>query len=834
MKLLKNDNKRFIRTLAKGCLRANRNRNIIALIAIILTAMLFTSVTTVLQGAQDTIREQQLRQSGTRFMVSMKYMAEDKADFFLNHPAFAEAGLFRSVGMVINPELNNLTVNVGMADAVYADNCYMTPTTGRLPITGNEVACDAQVLRLLGVPDTIGTAFTMHYTVGNEQRQQEMTVCGIWQGQEHAKLTSILISEDFLLANLPPNAETEGMSNYTVYASFPTDDNISGQLDAVVAEAGYNPSAERGEVGFIVHNVSAAYQQSTTISTGAVLGAAVMILLIMLAGYLIIYNIFQISVMKDIRLYGQLKTVGTSPKQLRYIIRRQGLLLSAVGIPIGLVLGWLLGNALMPMIMSFSNYSDTRFMLPNLLMWVLAAAFSFITVWISVNRPGKAASRIAPVEALNYQEKPGKQNTHRGQASKYRLFNMAVANLSRSKGKTLLVVLSISLSILLFNSVLNVTGSFSKEKFVARYTPVDFNISSAALEDIHKVVPQALMDELDTLSGVTAMGKIWYHALPAEQEAEEVVHVDTVNGDPVDTDAPAYMAEDWLMAYGVDEGALNHMEVIEGTLDYEKLSTGNYVVTLLGTNENDEIESDMQKYHPGDKLNLTIRDGVTKEVEVMAVMGVNTNLLMDKSIGGYDYLGFSENVFKAMFPENTDPIHVVFNAAEGSFDSINAYLDSRSQDYNISVDTRLTAEAYFEETTSTMSAVGGILAGVFGLIGMMNLLNVILTGAVTRKHEFAVMRSVGMTREQLRKLFVYEGVLYAGLAGVSGLIISALISLTAVRGITEFFWFAEYRFILTPAVCAAVLCVVVAAIISFAVDRIWNNGSVVENLRAGE
>ena len=64
---------------------------------------------------------------------------------------------------------------------------------------------------------------------------------------------------------------------------------------------------------------------------------AIGILLILLAGYLVIYNIFKISVEKDIRLYGQLKTIGTSPRQIRYMIVRQGSVLSFVGIPAGLV-----------------------------------------------------------------------------------------------------------------------------------------------------------------------------------------------------------------------------------------------------------------------------------------------------------------------------------------------------------------------------------------------------------------------------------------------------------------------------------------------------------------
>ena len=68
---------------------------------------------------------------------------------------------------------------------------------------------------------------------------------------------------------------------------------------------------------------------------------AAVLLLILFTGYLIIYNVFQISVTNDIRFYGLLKTIGTTGRQLKRIIRYQALALSLAGIPVGLLLGWL-------------------------------------------------------------------------------------------------------------------------------------------------------------------------------------------------------------------------------------------------------------------------------------------------------------------------------------------------------------------------------------------------------------------------------------------------------------------------------------------------------------
>ena len=67
--VLNNNNKNFIKTLSNNCLKANRNRNIIAVLAIILTAVLLTALATVAQGTMISTKEQMFRQAGTRYMA---------------------------------------------------------------------------------------------------------------------------------------------------------------------------------------------------------------------------------------------------------------------------------------------------------------------------------------------------------------------------------------------------------------------------------------------------------------------------------------------------------------------------------------------------------------------------------------------------------------------------------------------------------------------------------------------------------------------------------------------------------------------------------------------
>ena len=120
--------------------------------------------------------------------------------------------------------------------------------------------------------------------------------------------------------------------------------NIQKKLDQVITESGY--SIKETDENYIAKQRNWAYvsdeADADPMTMGAVAGG---LLLILLTGYLIIYNIFRISIMKDIRYYGLLKTIGTTGRQIKRIIRRQALKLSLIGIPVGLLAGFFVEKA---------------------------------------------------------------------------------------------------------------------------------------------------------------------------------------------------------------------------------------------------------------------------------------------------------------------------------------------------------------------------------------------------------------------------------------------------------------------------------------------------------
>lgn len=840
MKLLENNNQKFIKALSKSCLKADKRRNKIAVIAIMLTAVLFMALTTVLKGAQISEKNQKLRQVGTKLMVSVKNLTAKEAEQIASAPEFTVSAVERYAVNVINPQLSNMQAVAGWADETSAKYSFMELQQGHYPKKGHELACDTEVLRLLGLPCEIGSSFVMQYTAGDTVLEKQMTVCGFWKGMKYEQRASLLVSQSFVDQAVEyydgiyaPLKE----AGYDVRGNFAHEKDAAKQLDRLLERLGYDPKAEQGEKGFVIHHVNPVYAAPPEDSTETFVMAGIGALLILFAGYLIIYNIFKISIEKDIRLYGQLKTIGASPKQLRYMVVRQGLLLSAAGIPSGLILGWLLGNGLLPLVMSNTSFQEDMFIIPPAWVWLLSGMFTFLTVRISCAMPGWIAGKISPVEALRYHGfSESRKTSKKGGQSAHRIAAMAASNLGRNKGKTALVVLSMAFSAVLLNCTLNYSTSMDQETFVRRETTADFDVRSAqylkySMEDYTKTVPKEAAGILSKMDAAERFGRIYCRMLPQNALVsgyEDTGSVTRINGKETPDDIVEF--DRARMLYGMNRQAVEGLKIIEGSVDYEKLCSGNFVIAAGFLSDRGEYYDENQEFHAGDVIELAI-DGKSKEYTVMAVAGLAASQCMCYSKGGYEAVVFAEPVFTGMFPDMENPIHCLFYAKDGQFDDLNAQVEAVAAKWGLSVLTRLTAEEEFKEMQRTYSMGGIIVALILGTIGILNLINVIFTGVLARQREFASMRSIGMTAKQLKKLVIYEGMMYAVFAGVTAMVLSGILSVSLVKHLTAGIWFMKYRFTVLPAAAACTACLILSACISAGTDKMWNRGSIVEQLR---
>ena len=180
----------------------------------------------------------------------------------------------------------------------------------------------------------------------------------------------------------------------------------------------------------------------------------------------------------DIRYYGLLKTIGVTPRQLKRIIRQQALLLCTIGCPLGLAVGWAVGYLLVPVVIEKSSLGEISARGQQFASDLYRVRFvrgSYGAPFLRTPRPdgGEGVSRRG---GKIY----GKRKLFRRQRRSRRagIGRMALANLGRNKKKTVLVVVSLSLSVVLLAVTFQFTGGFSMEKYLAEKTCADFIVGS--------------------------------------------------------------------------------------------------------------------------------------------------------------------------------------------------------------------------------------------------------------------------------------------------------------------------------------------------------------------
>lgn len=479
-------NKKAVINLSKKSLLASRTRNLIAVAAIALTTLLFTALFTIALSINKGFQESNFRQVGGFSHGGFKYLTQEQFEEIKNDPLIKEWGLRRFLGMPEEVPFNKSHVELGYSDANQAHWMYCDPVEGRLPKEGtDEAATDTRVLQLLGVKPELGTKFTVSFVVDGHPTTQTFTLCGWWEYDEAVVANHILLPESRVNAVLEELGVTapgnDGMTGtWNLDVMFSNAFHIEKNLEQILSDHGYQSDSPSDGDNYIAIGVNWGYsgaQLSDDIDFTTVSAIVVLLLLIIFTGYLIIYNVFQISVVNDIRFYGLLKTIGTTPRQLRRIIRRQAMLLSLVGIPVGLLLGWLVGGKLTPIVISRLN-GVSNVVSANPLIFVISALFTLFTVWISCFKPARMAAKVSPIEAVRYTEGGKVGGKKRRKSKKVSVFSMAWANLGRSKGKTVVTVLSLSLALVLLIITVTFTKGFDMDKYL-RDVVCDFQIADA-------------------------------------------------------------------------------------------------------------------------------------------------------------------------------------------------------------------------------------------------------------------------------------------------------------------------------------------------------------------
>jgi len=817
--------------------------------AIALTCVLFTALFTIGGSMVKSMQQGTMRQVGTSAHAGFKAFTQAQYDKLRADPKIKDISYNIYISNAENEALAKVNTEIRWTEEKDAKWSFCEPTTGTLPKNRLDLATSTAVLDALGVPHQLGAAAPLEFTANGVHHSETFTLCGFWNADKASPANEAYVSREYCDEVAPviqkPLYESANTGDFSDMAGtinpsffFRTSWNIDSQVDALMKRCGFDPQ-------YVNLGVNWAYA-SSSVDAQTLMLVALVLLLILFSGYLIIYNIFYISVSRDIRFYGLLKTIGTTGRQLKRIVRRQALTLGVVGIPAGLILGWLCGKLLMPTVIKSTNRKDFSMVSSSPLIFIGAAAFTLLTILISCIRPGKIAAKVSPVEAVHYTEVGSAGKKAQKKSGKVAPISMAIANLRRGRKKTIVIVLSLSLSMVLVNSVYTVVKGFDMDKFLSEQVASDFIISDASIRnafsaDINTegVTPEAL-DAISKLEGVEAVGSVYMKSCTYKLDELGDKNTMKIIEEYQDTMPMPYVQEDLRAAkedhtlqsniYGLDEFTASKLEIFKGKLDMKKFLSGKYVVV-----SSYESEGGGRYYNVGDKVTLDFGNGNTKEYEVLAVGDIPYALGPHFS----SYLGINFSLPASEYASQfgkTQPLCTAFDVDDGHDAQTETWIADycKNTEPNLAYTSRGTYVEAFRENQRMYSVVGGALSLILALIGVLNFINAIVTSVISRRRELATLQSVGMTGKQLRKMLICEGLSFAALTVFFTATIGSLVGYGLVKLMAAQIWFFTWHFTLLPLVCCIPVLILISAAVPAIIHKSVSRQSVVERLREAE
>ncbi|KEO77119.1 ABC transporter permease [Paenibacillus polymyxa] len=847
--MIKVRNKKAIRNLADKSYKANKTRNLIAIIAIALTSLLFTTLYTMGLATVDNMQRAMMRQSGGDGHAVLKNINEEVFIKIKQHPLIKEIAYRRILcDGVLNKEFLKRQTEFWYYDDAALKLGFIKLDGGHRPIAENEVIVDTHTLQLMGVPLKIGAPLTLKLNIRGEEVRRDFVLSGWWKSDPLFNVGQIYASKAYLTAYATELQNTHKENHFYTgtinpYIMFDDSLNLRSKLDQVIVESGY--SLDKEAENYVESNVNWAYLSTNFIMSPGIIVALISgLLLIVLTGYLIIYNIFQISVMRDIRFYGLLKTIGTSGGQIRRIIRRQALLLSTVGIPIGLIIGYMVGKSLVPLIMKNTKAASIEISVsPSPWIFILAALFAIMTVSISIYKPSRTASKVSPVEAIRYVDRDLKNKVMLKKTTQgVNMHSMARTNLGRNKKRTILVVTSLSLSLVLLNTTFALSQSMDMDKYLSsRFSDTDFLIGHADLfrqnfEGLESETSGSIIRAVQSQPGFEGGGRLYGDPQLLTVEKPKNTTIET--SDRLDA-YNNYTAQ----VYGLEELPLHQLQLIDGELDYGLLTSGKYILEGVELNDNGKPKSDWIKYKVGDKITLHSYMG-TKEAPMdkeytthkFIILGhaAIKNSNSDRRLRDYNFY-LPADIYKRLTPH---PIVMsyAFNVSSDKETTMETFLKSYTKIVEPLMDyqSKFTVENEVSDMRKTVSLIGGTLSLIIGLIGILNFFNAILTSILTRRQEFAMLQSIGMTKKQLRSMLAFEGLYYTVCTSVFSILLAIMSSLFIVKPISSMIWFFSYHFVIWPVLVILPLLFALGVIIPLVIYFLNNKQSIVEQLRQAE
>ena len=652
--------------------------------------------------------------------------------------------------------LEDATVSMMYMDRTGMELYKVKLKEGQLPQKENDIVVSKGILEALGQNGKIGDTITVPYQILKDDgldytKEKDFRICGFLADNESSKeqkqYTS-LVSEAFLKAEIPVEQvkyrfllQVNGQKGNTTADYTETIQNIARQFG--ISEDDMNINKEY---------LAANYVDPATIPV--IVG---IMLIVVLAGIITIYSVYYVSMNQRVREFGKLKAIGSTKRQLRQIVLREGMGVALFAIPIGLLIGTV---AVKVVLLQFVEHAkDSNVLITEaykvvakgevqLYYWwiyLLAIAVTLCTVYLSLMKPMRMAAKVSEIEAMRYQGGSKRQKSSRKGYQFLNIGRLTKRNLAENKKKSTITIVSMAVTgifVMMVATVLSCANPMesAKSSIVGQYeiSPIVESGNKEHPEyewaEVQKNNPlnEGLKQQIEELDGVERVD-VFTALKVSGGPFEEKIGTEFING------VPEEYAEE------LKKG------ITEGNVTYEELKSGDKVI----------LDRALLHWYPdikvGDKLKLNIHDGdntFQKEIEVAAIGEYGTGLtnynclIMAKEGAEKLTINNSSSYFQVIADKDYD------EALEASLQAIvdgSGRLQMRTwkNEYD-------TWENAIQMTRGACYAFIIILAA----ISIMNLINTMINSVHVRKKELGMMQAIGMSDRQLMKMLQLEGIFY--------------------------------------------------------------------------
>lgn len=487
-------------------------------------------------------------------------------------------------------------------------------------------------------------------------------------------------------------------------------------------------------------------------SLGIVVG--IVIGIIVFTSIFCIKNSFDISITEKIKQYGMLRSIGATKRQIKRNAFYEATILGLIGIPLGLLLGFIASYILIIISNYYLNGSFAEGLkLVFSFSWLsvlVAIILGIVTIYFSAFKSAKRASKVSPIDSIrnsaNIKINPKKIKSPKLIKNIFGIGGeISFKNLKRNKKKYRTTVISIVVSVFVFIAL----SGFMKLVFqqVDHELEIsDFNISLSTTitnnESYNKFIETTRLDNIEDYT-IFRSSEISFTGNHYNKEYAKFLNL------AIDENKPTYVSiisigEEQFKKY-VDSLGLNYNEFKNKAILVDKEYVSNY-------NKNNKLITKYMRafnFNNGDIIDATTDENKTIKIEVGATSDVKPFGLKGVDI---DCLIISDEMFDANFKSKPLTIYYKSNDANKLQDDLDDFL--KGEDYNIN-----NVDENVKIMGNLFTLVGIFLYGfiiVISLIGITNIFNAITTNMELRKQEFAMLKSVGMTTKEFNRMIRLE------------------------------------------------------------------------------